>query len=134
MGCSHPFKGMRAPNTDLCANDDSCSVALVPIPIPIPTYPDPRPTPIPDPSGSRANGCAEVESCVAVWRASDVVDVVQCALDVLQGLREQQLEIVASRELFGDPALDPNTSPLVERRPLFGLPVVEVNFDSLRLA
>jgi len=40
-----------------------------------------------------------------VWRASDVVDVVECAFDVLQGLREQQLEIVASRELFGDPAL-----------------------------
>ena len=97
---------MRAPNTELGANDDSCSVALVPIPIP--AYPAPRPTPIPDPSGGRANGCAEGEGCVAVWRASDVVDVVECALDVLQGLREQQLEIVASRELFGDPALDPD--------------------------
>ena len=67
-------------------------------------------------------------------RASDVVNVVQCALDVLQGLREQQLEIVASRELFGDPALDPDAPPLVERRSLFGFPVVEVDLDSFRLA
>ena len=42
---------MRAPNAELCANDDSCSVALVPIPIP--TYSVPRPTPIPDPPGGR---------------------------------------------------------------------------------